>query len=98
MPVTGSVRRAESCKAFTRWRIILRLRSDWWRSLGYFAEIGGFEFDGLTAVEVHDADLTNKGIPNTYVPFRNAHFLAIATSWAEVLGAVKDLYWSGLRG
>jgi 7-cyano-7-deazaguanine synthase in queuosine biosynthesis len=23
------------------------------------------------------------------VPFRNAHFLAIATSWAEVLGATK---------
>ncbi|MCB5230321.1 MAG: 7-cyano-7-deazaguanine synthase, partial [Candidatus Cloacimonas sp.] len=26
-------------------------------------------------------------IPNTYVPFRNAHFLAIATSWAEALKA-----------
>ncbi|MBX6423217.1 7-cyano-7-deazaguanine synthase QueC [Thermosulfurimonas sp. F29] len=26
-------------------------------------------------------------IPVTYVPFRNAHFLAIAASWAEVLGA-----------
>ena len=27
------------------------------------------------------------GIPVTYVPFRNAHFLAVAVSWAEVLGA-----------
>jgi 7-cyano-7-deazaguanine synthase len=26
-------------------------------------------------------------IPVTYVPFRNAHFLAIAVSWAEVIGA-----------
>ena len=26
-------------------------------------------------------------IPSTYVPFRNAHILCIATSWAEVLGA-----------
>ncbi len=26
-------------------------------------------------------------IPITYVPFRNAHFLAVAVSWAEVLGA-----------
>jgi 7-cyano-7-deazaguanine synthase len=26
-------------------------------------------------------------IPVTYVPFRNAHFLSAATSWAEVLGA-----------
>jgi 7-cyano-7-deazaguanine synthase len=25
----------------------------------------------------------------TYVPFRNAHFLAVAVSWAEVLGATK---------
>jgi 7-cyano-7-deazaguanine synthase len=28
-------------------------------------------------------------IPVTYVPFRNAHFLAVAVSWAEVLGAAK---------
>jgi 7-cyano-7-deazaguanine synthase len=28
-------------------------------------------------------------IPVTYVPFRNAHFLAVAVSWAEVLGALK---------
>jgi 7-cyano-7-deazaguanine synthase len=29
------------------------------------------------------------GIPVTYVPFRNAHFLAVAVSWAEFLGADK---------
>jgi len=29
------------------------------------------------------------GVPVTYVPFRNAHFLAVAISWAEVLGAEK---------
>jgi len=29
------------------------------------------------------------GIPVTYVPFRNAHFLAAAVSWAEVLMASK---------
>ena len=28
-------------------------------------------------------------IPVTYVPFRNAHFLSVAVSWAEVLGARK---------
>jgi 7-cyano-7-deazaguanine synthase len=28
-------------------------------------------------------------VPVTYVPFRNAHFLAVAVSWAEVLGAQK---------
>jgi len=28
-------------------------------------------------------------VPSTYVPFRNAHLLSIATSWAEVIGASK---------
>src|SRR4030095_1323905 len=56
--------------------------------LDYFKEIGGSSLTDFS-VEVHDADLTSLSIPNTYVPFRNAHFLAIATSWAEVLGASK---------
>lgn len=30
---------------------------------------------------------TGDGVPSTYVPFRNAHLLAIGVSWAEVLGA-----------
>src|SRR5262249_31666920 len=30
-----------------------------------------------------------RSIPVTYVPFRNAHFLSAAVSWAEVLGAEK---------
>jgi 7-cyano-7-deazaguanine synthase len=33
----------------------------------------------------------SSGIPITYVPFRNAHFLAVAVSWAEVIGAAKIL-------
>jgi len=28
-------------------------------------------------------------IPITYVPFRNAHFLSVAVSWAEVIGATQ---------
>jgi len=32
-------------------------------------------------------DQHTQQIPITYVPFRNAHFLAVAVSWAEVLGA-----------
>ena len=35
------------------------------------------------------AATAGNGIPVTYVPFRNAHFLAVAVSWAEVLGAKK---------
>ena len=38
-------------------------------------------------MEVTEADLDNKDIPTSYVPFRNANMLAIAVSWAEVIGA-----------
>ena len=53
--------------------------------------IGGSALtDAKIAVpEAHGAEQNNVGtrIPVTYVPFRNAHFLAVAVSWAEVLGA-----------
>jgi 7-cyano-7-deazaguanine synthase len=35
------------------------------------------------------AGVKTSSIPSTYVPFRNAHLLSIATSWAEVIGATK---------
>ena len=56
--------------------------------LDYFSKIGGSSLTDIR-MTVRDADLTSHGIPNTYVPFRNAHFLSIATSWAEVIGATK---------
>ena len=56
--------------------------------LDHFREIGGSSLTD-SAIPIHDADLANKDIPNTYVPFRNAHFLSIATSWAEVIGATR---------
>src|SRR5437764_4633717 len=42
-----------------------------------------------TSIAVPDSALLGHDIPVTYVPFRNAHFLAVAVSWAEVLGAEK---------
>ncbi len=39
------------------------------------------------SVPVSKADLANKSIPSSYVPFRNANLLSVAVSWAEVLGA-----------
>jgi 7-cyano-7-deazaguanine synthase len=41
------------------------------------------------AIDVPVADEIGHTVPVTYVPFRNAHFLAVAVSWAEVLGAEK---------
>jgi 7-cyano-7-deazaguanine synthase len=40
-------------------------------------------------IAVPESHLLGHGIPVTYVPFRNAHFLAAAVSWAEVVGASR---------
>ena len=40
-------------------------------------------------IAVPELHAIGAGVPVTYVPFRNAHFLAVAVSWAEVLGAEK---------
>ena len=40
-------------------------------------------------IAVPESHALGTGVPVTYVPFRNAHFLAVAVSWAEVLGADK---------
>jgi 7-cyano-7-deazaguanine synthase len=41
------------------------------------------------SIAIPRAEAMGHSIPVTYVPFRNAHFLAVAVSWAEVLGAEK---------
>jgi 7-cyano-7-deazaguanine synthase len=38
-------------------------------------------------IPVPESAAMGNDIPVTYVPFRNAHFLSVAVSWAEVLGA-----------
>jgi 7-cyano-7-deazaguanine synthase len=40
-------------------------------------------------IAVPESRAIGAGVPVTYVPFRNAHLLAVAVSWAEVLGAGK---------
>lgn len=50
--------------------------------------IGGSALTDATIV-IPDSQALGQGIPVTYVPFRNAHFLSVAVSWAEVLGATK---------
>lgn len=55
-------------------------------SIEHLAKIGG---SALTddKIAVTEADLESKDVPTSYVPFRNANMLAVAVSWAEVLGA-----------
>src|SRR6202140_2478836 len=59
--------------------------------LDHFRSIGGSALtDRNIPVPEHQHISANPGIneiPVTYVPFRNAHFLSVAVSWAEVIGA-----------
>ncbi|HEU0185346.1 MAG TPA: 7-cyano-7-deazaguanine synthase QueC [Blastocatellia bacterium] len=55
-------------------------------SVAHLARIGGSSLTDHN-IEVSQADVESKEIPTSYVPFRNAHLLSIATSWAEVIGA-----------
>jgi 7-cyano-7-deazaguanine synthase len=56
--------------------------------LDHLKQIGGSSLtDAGIAVEA--ANLERRDIPSSYVPFRNAHFISIAVSWGEVLGARK---------
>ena len=54
-------------------------------SLAHLAQIGG---SSLTdpGIDIAQANLQSQSIPASYVPFRNAHLLSVATSWAEVIG------------
>ncbi len=66
-------------------RQFLPLRVDLFRIIG-----GSALTDSSIAVpDAGPAEAIGAAIPVTYVPFRNAHFLAAAVSWAEVLGASR---------
>ena len=64
-------------------------------NVGHLKQIGGSSLtDERIEVSKASKGLVNqtpasKGIPTSYVPFRNAHILSIAVSWAEVIGATK---------
>jgi 7-cyano-7-deazaguanine synthase len=59
--------------------------------LDHFRAIGGSALtDKSIAVPENELKLSPQhaaSIPVTYVPFRNAHFLSVAVSWAEAIGA-----------
>ncbi|GIW21230.1 MAG: 7-cyano-7-deazaguanine synthase [Candidatus Sericytochromatia bacterium] len=64
--------------------------------VSYLSQIGGSSLTDYN-IDIENPNLKSKEIPNTYVPFRNANILAIATSWAEVInfnriyiGAVEE--------
>lgn len=68
--------------------------------IGYFSKFGASSLTD-TKIDVDTFDPLRAHIPNTYVPFRNANLLSIATSFAEARGAdaifigVQSLDYSG---
>jgi 7-cyano-7-deazaguanine synthase len=56
--------------------------------LEFLRKIGGSSLTDVS-IEVGKADLESHEIPQTYVPFRNGNFLAMAASWAEVIKAER---------
>jgi 7-cyano-7-deazaguanine synthase len=57
--------------------------------MSFLSQIGGSSLtDTAIAVTDYKGD-DDKEIPNSYVPFRNTHIIAMAVSWAEILGAKK---------
>lgn len=55
-------------------------------NVSHLSRIGGSSLTDKS-IEVSKANLHSKEIPTSYVPFRNANILAVAVSWAEVIGA-----------
>ena len=82
----GQLTEARERRAFEQiadfYQITERLRAE----QSYLRRIGG---SALTdpSIALRGADLEAAEIPASYVPFRNAHFLAAAVSWAETIGA-----------
>jgi 7-cyano-7-deazaguanine synthase len=55
-------------------------------SIDHLARIGGSSLTDKD-IPVGQPNISAHGIPTSYVPFRNAHLLSIATSWAETIDA-----------
>jgi len=55
--------------------------------LDHFSQIGGSALTDRRIAVPEGLPASTSEIPVTYVPFRNAHFLSVAVSWAEVIGA-----------
>lgn len=58
----------------------------WVTTVDHLQSFGGSSLTDYN-IAVSPANLESKEIPSSYVPFRNANLLSIATSLAEVLGA-----------
>ncbi|MEP7343393.1 MAG: 7-cyano-7-deazaguanine synthase QueC [Acidobacteriota bacterium] len=82
----GQRTEARELKAFNDIADFYNVRRRMTTSIAHLAQIGGSSLTDRN-IEVSRPGLESTEIPTSYVPFRNAHLLSIATSWAEVMGA-----------
>jgi 7-cyano-7-deazaguanine synthase len=82
---------ARERRAFTEIADFYGVRDRLIVQLDHFRAIGGSALtDARIAVPENELNVPEphgNSIPVTYVPFRNAHFLSVAVSWAEAIGA-----------
>jgi 7-cyano-7-deazaguanine synthase len=56
--------------------------------VSFLSQIGGSSLTDST-IDVKDYQGESDEIPDSYVPFRNTHIIAMAVSWCEVVGGKK---------
>jgi 7-cyano-7-deazaguanine synthase len=87
----GQLTQARENRAFTEIADFYGMQQRLVVQLDHFRAIGGSALtDKSIAVPEHQLNASTQhgsSIPVTYVPFRNAHFLSVAVSWAEAIGA-----------
>lgn len=56
--------------------------------VSFLSQIGGSSLTD-SKIDVKEYQGDSEEIPDSYVPFRNTHIIAMAVSWSEVIGAKK---------
>lgn len=77
-------------KSFNSLRDFFKVSGNLVTDISYLKDIGGSALTD-SSIEVPMDEVQSGKVPVTYVPFRNAHLLSIAISWAEVVGC-SDIY------
>lgn len=82
----GQLTAAREMQAFTEIADHYQISERLVANPAHLSEIGG---SALTdrSIPLPEGELDREGVPVSYIPFRNANLLSIATSWAEVLEA-----------
>lgn len=84
----GQKTQKRELKAFKDVSDFFKVKNRLIADISYLKSIGGSSLTDMK-LKIDKADLRNRNIPTSYVPFRNANILSIAVSWAEVINASR---------